>query len=541
MGAAESLRRFARAARSRARGAVVRLRGSAAVWARRLRRIERRELGELQRWLADTDNLLHVSALLFVPFLVAVVTVLSNLLPGVSFLLFPPLAAGTYTLFADPGGEYADPVRFVVGVTGGAACGWVGLQLEALTVGSAAGAVSPGGAAVSILLVGATTWAFGVEEPAAFSAALLVLAAPTPWRYVLFTLGASTLVAVVFTIWRETVYESRATFLYGTVRADDHVLVPFRGTETTTALFGARLAAAHEAGKVVLLEIVDDEQLAAAERRLLERRGGVDRSTNTAGGADPSAGGSVGPSAGGSAGPPAGTGGLDGAGDTATGADPADRLGELAPAVRESAQTAVDRVETVADRVRTVTGVPVEVVVATGEPGVVVGDAAAATNCDLIVTGSERGTPSPFVGSVFQTETDAVALQSVAPREAWLRVLVLVARPGDTAHAMVDFATRLAGTAGTVSVCSCIDTETERRRAEAKLNRIVDTTDAAVETRVAVADLLSFVDRNAPNYDLIVVGASRDRSAASRLVSPPTFQRLEDVSCDVAVVDRGRP
>ena len=533
MGAAESLRRFARAVRSRARGAVVRLRGSAAVWARRLRRIERRELGELQRWLADTDNLLHVSALLFVPFLVAVVTVLSNVLPGVSFLLFPPLAAGTYTLFADPGGEYADPVRFVVGVTGGAACGWVGLQLEALTVGSAAGAVSPGGAAVSILLVGATTWAFGVEEPAAFSAALLVLAAPTPWRYVLFTLGASTLVAVVFTIWRETVYESRATFLYGTVRADDHVLVPLRGTETTTALFGARLAAAHEAGKVVLLEIVDDEQLAAAERRLLERRGGVDRSTDTAGGADPSADSSVGP--------PAGTGGLDGVGDTATGADPADRLGELAPAVRESAQTAVDRVETVADRVRTVTGVPVEVVVATGEPGVVVGDAAAATNCDLIVTGSERGTPSPFVGSVFQTETDAVALQSVAPREAWLRVLVLVARPGDTAHAMVDFATRLAGTAGTVSVCSCIDTEAERRRAEAKLNRIVDTTDAAVETRVAVADLLSFVDRNAPNYDLIVVGASRDRSAASRLVSPPTFERLDDVSCDVAVVDRGKP
>ena len=106
---------------------------------------------------------------------------------------------------------------------------------------------------------------------------------------------------------------------------------------------------------------------------------------------------------------------------------------------------------------------------------------------------------------------------------------------------MGDVAPRRAGTAGTVAVCRRIGTETERRRAEAKLNRIVDTTDAAVETRVAVADLLSFVDRNAPNYDLIVVGASRDRSAASRLVSPPTFQRLEDVSCDVAVVDRGRP
>lgn len=522
MGTAGPLWRLVRAVRSRAASARERLRGSGAVWVRRLRRAERRELRELRRWLAETDNLLHVSALLFVPLLVAAVTVLSNVLPGVSFLLFPPLAAGTYTLFADPSGEYADPVRFVVGVTGGAACGWVGLQLEAVTVGSTAGAVSPGGAAVSILLVGATTWVFDVEEPAAFSAALLVLAAPTPGRYVLFTLGASTLVAVVFAVWRETVYESRATFLYGTVRADDHVLVPLRGERpTTTALFGARLAAAHEAGKVVLLEIVDDGRLAAAERRLLGRRGGV--STVGAAGDGALASG-------------------DGSLASSDGSESIERLDELEPDVRESAEAAVDRVEAVADRLRTTTGVPVEVVVATGEPGAVVGEVADATNCDLIVTGeTESESVSPFVGEVFRTETDAIALRSVAERDDWLRVLVLVARPGDTAHAMVDFATRLAGTAGTVSVCSCIATEAERRRAEEKLNRVVDAASAPVETRVAVADVPTFVDRNASNYDLVVLGASRDRSTASRLLSPPTFERLDDVPCDVAVVDRGRP
>ena len=518
MGTAEPLWRLLRAVRSRVDTTHERLRGSGAVWLRRLRRIERRELTEFRRWLADTDNLLHVSALLFVPLLVAVVTGLSNVVPGVSFLLFPPLAAGTYTLFADPSGEYADPVRFVVGVTGGAACGWVGLRLEALTVGAVSGGVSPGGAAVSILLVGATTWAVDVEEPAAFSAALLVLAAPTPGRYVLFTLGASTLVAVVFAVWRETVYESRATFLYETVRADDHVLVPLRGDRpTTTALFGARLAAAHEAGKVVLLEVGDDERLAAAERRLLGQRGGISTVGPTGGGGHDS--------------PPA----------DASGA--IERLDELEPDVREAAEAAVDRVETVADRLRTTTGVPVEVVVATGEPGAAVGEVADAANCDLIVTGYETDEESntPFVGRVFRTETDVVALQSVAERDDWLRVLVLIARPGDTAHAMVDFATRLAGAAGTVSVCSCIATEGERRRAEAKLNRIVDAASTPVETRVAVADVLTFVDQNAPNYDLVVVGASRDRSAASRLLSRPTFERLDDVPCDVAVVDRGRP
>jgi hypothetical protein len=38
----------------------------------------------------------------------------------------------------------------------------------------------------------------------------------------------------------------------------------------------------------------------------------------------------------------------------------------------------------------------------------------------------------------------------------------------------------------------------------------------------------------------VFVGSSGERSRASRFVSPPTFERLHDVECDVAVVDRGR-
>lgn len=34
------------------------------------------------------------------------------------------------------------------------------------------------------------------------------------------------------------------------------------------------------------------------------------------------------------------------------------------------------------------------------------------------------------------------------------------------------------------------------------------------------------------------VGASHDRSTAPRLVAPPTFERLQDVEADVAIVDR---
>lgn len=44
-------------------------------------------------------------------------------------MLFPPLASGTYTLFADPEGRYADPWTFVAGMAAGALCGWFALVL----------------------------------------------------------------------------------------------------------------------------------------------------------------------------------------------------------------------------------------------------------------------------------------------------------------------------------------------------------------------------------------------------------------------------
>jgi nucleotide-binding universal stress UspA family protein len=479
-----------------------RLRAFLALWLRRLRRIERRETAEFRRWLEQTDNLIHLSALLFVPALVALVTTLSNSFAQFSFLLFPPLASGTYTLFANPEGKYANPVRFVVGLTAGASCGWVALQVETFLFGpSAVAVVSPGSAAVSILLVGLLTWAFDIEEPSAFSSALLVLAASTPWRYVGFILLASSLIAGVFTLWRRTVYQERASLLYGTMRADDHVLVPLRGERALeTALFGARIAEAHEAGKVVLLDVVEDEKVASAERTMLERTRGI------------------------------------------YGTEAIEKQERVDPETREEALAAVERVESTARRVRTEAGVPVEVVVATGSAENIVGEVAHRANCDLIVTPyeAEFGVTSTLVRAVFKTDTDAIAFRSIEPREEWRRVLVLVSRPGDTAHAMLDFATRLAGKSGTVSVCTCIDREVERRPAEDKLGKVVDAVDGPIETRVARANVLEFVERNADSYDLVMLGASRDRSAASRLVAPPTFERLRDLASDVAVVDRGK-
>lgn len=508
---------------------------------RRLRRIERRELTEFSRWVENTDNLIHLTVLFVVPALLALVTLLSNASAELSFLLFPPLASGTYTLFADPEGRYASPTKFVAGMTVGALCGWAALSVFAVVYGTdiANLGLRPGSAALSVFLTGAVTWVLDVEEPSAFSTALLILVTDqaSPSEYVATVTLGSFIVAITFAVWREEFYEERAHYLYGTTHGDDHVLVPMRGeTAETTALFGARLAAAHEAGKVVLLDVVDDDRLAAAERELLDgdapptdfesvdtEQTSVD--TDATGGDTAETGETTKTAE---------------TAETAEAAETADADVSEEAAHRAAAESA-SRLEAHASTIRTRVGVPCEVVVASGDPGRVTIETARTTNCDLVVSPYEanRGSLSPFVRTVFRGPYDAIAFRSTTGIQRWKRILVTVSRPGDTAHAMLDFASRLAGRSGSVSVCTCIDDEVERRPAETRLANLVETVDCAVETRVARADVRDFIGSNAGAYDLVVLGSSGDRSAASRFVAPPTFERLQDVECDVAVVDRG--
>jgi hypothetical protein len=521
----------------------------------RLRRLERREVRDLRRWLEHTSNLLHASILVFVPALIWLVTYLSNQVGSAAFLIFPPLASGTYTLFANPEGKYASPVQFVSGLTIGALAGWVALEVTArFWYHQPPGdfQVHAGAAALGIFLTGAATWALDVEEPSAFATALLVLLfagrRTLDLAGVILSYGAvyvvgvavtSTLVAVVFAAWRDLFYEQRARYLYETTRGDDHVLVPMRGEHAETAsMFGARIAAAHDAGKVVLLDVVADEAVAAAEQAALERLVGVDTAAVERS-----------PRPGEPDGVPIDTGSDPGDGATAgsagettgreTVAEPREAAG------REGAAESVRRLERQASRIETKAGVPCDVVVAADgeDPAKVVSRTAVETNCDLIVVPYEerRGRLSPFVAALFGGDIDVVAFRADGdPREEWDRVLVPVRRAGDQAHAMIDFALRLAGRAGHVAVCTCIDGEADRRRAETMLAQLVETFAGRFVTRVANAEVPDFDERNGPHYDLTVVGASTDRSKASRFLSRPTFERLRDVDCDVAIVHRAR-
>jgi hypothetical protein len=493
---------------------------------RRLRRVERREVREFRVWLENTRNLLHLSVVLFVPLLVGVVTMLSNALSTFSFFLFPPLAAGTYTLFADPAGRYSSPVRFVAGLTAGAICGWVAFEVGAILHAGPGAGVRPGSAAMSVLFTGVVTWAFDIEEPSAFSSALLVLVADAPeggpalggrLGYVVSIAVSSAIVAAVFVVWRREFYSERARYLYQSTKGDDHVLVPMRGDHTAaTAMLAARLAAAHDAGKVVLLGFVDESVDADGSEAELE----AEAETGTAE-----------------------TGGTPD--DAGAAADGGSEDADASPAERRAAGRIAADLEERAAAIRTRVGVPCEVVVA-GEDGSSATTAirtAHETNCDLIATGYEieQGALSSYVRELFQGDVDVAVHRSCDGRTKWKRVLVPVRRAGDVAHEMLDFATRLAGRTGRVSVCRCIDRESDRRAAESMLANLVETVSAACETRVSRADIADFLGDSAGSYDLVIMGSSGDRTTASRLVARPTFERVADLDADVIVLDRNRP
>jgi len=472
---------------------------------RRVRRIERREMQEFRHWLEDTENLLHLSVLVIVPLLIGVVTWLSNVSPVVSFLVYPPLASGTYTLFADPGGRYSSPRKFVGGMTAGAFGGWLALEVSArfwYPTTPEQFQVHAGAAALGIFLTGVLTWGLALEEPTAFSTTLLVLVTGAErLPYVAGIVVSSSLIAGVFVLWRRHVYHERSRYLFQSTHGDDQVLVPVRGDDTNSlGLFAARLAAAHDAGKIVLMKTVGTEAIEETESE------------------------------------------LDAAGRTVSEDGTAEHSVTRA-AEERLAEQQLRELDRLRERITSVVDVPCEFVVAVedGSVGETVLTTAEAENCDLIVSPyeTEEDDPSPFVRRILSGNTDAIVFRSSNGRTDWQRILVMVRSSGRVANAMLDFAQRLLPTEGTISACTCASKQRERRTAEILLENLVESFADPIETRVANGSIEAFLERNASLYDLVVVGASTDRSAVSRLVSTPTFERIREVDCDLAIVHRG--
>jgi hypothetical protein len=532
--------------------------------------------------------------LVFVPLLIGAITYVANMVDVLPFLLFPPLASGTYALFASPGNQYASPRHFIGGMTVGALCGWVALVGFAkywYQIPPDAFQVHAAAAAFGIALTGVVSWGLDVEHPSGFSTALLVLVSGSELAYVLSVVVSTTLVAGVYLAWHRWVYEQRAQYLYQSTKGDDHVLVPMRGAHrVATALLGARLAAAHDVGRVVLLDVVGDDELASAEREYLDEAEGqvaevaagisadsgrsefidVESDGDTDSGSEKTGGSTAlatngqglvddGPDAEGSTTAVGTDDGEDAAGDgtdsDGMNDDAAIDDGTMANALardRSKASsddrgadvvaTAAEGLEGCARRIEREIGVPCEVAVVGGDAARAkpVLDTARGQRCDLIVAPYETDDddPAPFVKELFRGEIDALAHGSIGGREEWRRVLVAVRGANAVAHTMIDFAERLSTNDCDVSVCHCIDEAEQRRDAERMVSDLVETCTQDVETRVPQAPVEEFLEANAAEYDLVVVGASSDRSVPSRFLSSPTFERLGDLDTDTAIVHR---
>lgn len=354
-----------------------------------------------------------------------------------------------------------------------------------------------------------------MEIPSAFSTALLVLLTGTRGQagiYVLSIAVSSTLVAIVFVLWRRKVYAERAQYLYQSTNGDDHVLVPMRGSSTATAMLGARLASAHDAGKIVLLDMVDENEIEVAGQSTNEETAGAE-TTESIGSYE----------------------------KQESESEISDSVDEQTIEQR-AASAFASALEVRADVIRTKVGVPCEVVVASEgtRPARTVMQTAHETNCDLIATPYEthHGSLSPFLRELFAGNTDVLVHRSADGRTDWKHVLVSVRQASDVAHSMLDFATRLVGETEHISVSHCITNERQRRTAEEMLANLTETASAACETRVSHTSMETFFETYAQGYDLIIIGASQDRSAASRFLSPPTFDRIDTLDCDVAILDR---
>ncbi|MDY7082622.1 MAG: HPP family protein [Halobacteria archaeon] len=118
-----------------------------------------KRLRRMREWLSDTSILIHVSSLFFV-LLVIFAVVEIGIQTRINYLIFPPLASATFTLFYDSEGIYSEPRSLVGGLTIGAAMGWLSFHLLAFS-GSAA--------ALAIFLTGVVTWVTHTENPTAYS------------------------------------------------------------------------------------------------------------------------------------------------------------------------------------------------------------------------------------------------------------------------------------------------------------------------------------------------------------------------------------
>lgn len=165
----------------------------------------RLEYRTLRGKLYGTERRESLVAVLILSPTVAAVAWLAVTVDWLAFVLFPPLGAVTYNLFAHPAKPVNFPWQVPVTLTVGAGSGAVAQQLARSLGVAVAGPfqVGPVTAGVTVLLAGGFLYLFDTEiAPALAVGLLLPFAGVTPEAYVLNVFVGASIVAVAFAVWR---------------------------------------------------------------------------------------------------------------------------------------------------------------------------------------------------------------------------------------------------------------------------------------------------------------------------------------------------
>jgi hypothetical protein len=174
----------------------------------------RLEYRTLRGKLYGTERRESLVAVLILAPTVAAVAWLAVTVDWLAFVLFPPLGAVTYNLFAHPEQPVNFPWQVPVTLTVGAGSGAIA-QRFARWLGVAVSGpfqVGPVTAGVTVLLAGGFLYLFDTEiAPALAVGLLLPFAGVAPETYVLNVFLGASIVAVAFAVWRRLVHDDAGT------------------------------------------------------------------------------------------------------------------------------------------------------------------------------------------------------------------------------------------------------------------------------------------------------------------------------------------
>jgi hypothetical protein len=167
------------------------------------------EAGVPREKLRRTERRESIVAVLLIAPVIAGVAWASLHYDGLSFVLFPPLAAVAYNLLAHPerprNFPWQVPVTLTVGALSGAAAQNLARALGTVPQGSFE--VDPVTAGATVLLAGSFLYLFDTEIAPALAVGLLLPFAGVPAGvYIQNVFLGSAAVAVAFSVWRATVH-----------------------------------------------------------------------------------------------------------------------------------------------------------------------------------------------------------------------------------------------------------------------------------------------------------------------------------------------